>query len=128
MEQFNNKVVLITGGAAGIGLAAARQFADAGAHVVITGRREAPLLAPTQQHPHITHLVADAANPEDASRTVATVIERHGKLDVLINNAGAGALLSLADDVARAIFALAGAMGTWVTGQILTVDGGLNIT
>lgn len=103
MEQVNNKVVLITGGAAGIGRAAALQFADAGAYVVVTGRREAPLLALTRVHPHISYLVADVAEPEDAVRTIAAVIERHGKLDVLINNAGAGALLSLADTSAQQI-------------------------
>jgi len=103
MESLNNKVILITGGAAGIGRAAALQFADAGAHVVITGRREAPLVDLTRTHPQITYLVADVANPEDAVRTVAAIIERHGKLDVLINNAGAGAILSLADASAQQI-------------------------
>jgi NAD(P)-dependent dehydrogenase (short-subunit alcohol dehydrogenase family) len=40
-------------------------------------------------------IVADAADPEDASRTIATTIERWGRLDVLVNNAGAGAILRL---------------------------------
>lgn len=97
MERFDNKVILITGGAAGIGRAAALQFAESGAQVVVTGRREAPLLALAQQHGNITHVLADAGKPEDAARTVAAVIERHGRLDVLVNNAGAGALLPLAE-------------------------------
>jgi NAD(P)-dependent dehydrogenase (short-subunit alcohol dehydrogenase family) len=103
MKQFKNKVVLITGGAAGIGRAAAWQFAEAGAQVVITGRRQAPLLALAQQHENITYVIADAGKPEDAAPTVAAVIEKHEKLDVLVNNAGAGALLSLENASAQQI-------------------------
>jgi NAD(P)-dependent dehydrogenase (short-subunit alcohol dehydrogenase family) len=97
MEEWNNKVVLITGAAAGIGKAAACRFADAGAMVVVTGRRELPLQALARQQPGIDYLVADAGNADDAARTIAHVIERHGRLDVLVNNAGAGAILPLAD-------------------------------
>jgi NAD(P)-dependent dehydrogenase (short-subunit alcohol dehydrogenase family) len=103
MEQWSNKVVLITGGAAGIGKAAACRFAEAGALVVVTGRREAPLQALARQQPGIDYVVADAGNADDAVRTVATVIERHGRLDVLVNNAGAGAILPLADAGAQQI-------------------------
>jgi NAD(P)-dependent dehydrogenase (short-subunit alcohol dehydrogenase family) len=97
MEEWNNKVVLITGAAAGIGKAAACRFADAGAMVVVTGRRELPLQALARQQPGIDYVVADAGNADDAARTIAHVIERHGRLDVLVNNAGAGAILPLAD-------------------------------
>jgi NAD(P)-dependent dehydrogenase (short-subunit alcohol dehydrogenase family) len=97
MDEWNNKVVLITGAAAGIGKATACRFADAGAMVVVTGRRELPLQALARQQPGIDYLVADAGNADDAARTIAHVIERHGRLDVLVNNAGAGAILPLAD-------------------------------
>ncbi|MDM0074773.1 SDR family oxidoreductase [Variovorax sp. J2P1-59] len=95
-QQFADKVVLITGGGAGIGRAAALQFAGLGARVVVTGRRAGHLEALAKEHPGIDYLIADVANPDDAQRTVSTVIEKFGALDVLVNNAGAGAILPLA--------------------------------
>jgi NAD(P)-dependent dehydrogenase (short-subunit alcohol dehydrogenase family) len=47
----------------------------------------------TEQHPNIDFVVADVASPDDATRTVTTVVDRWGRLDVLVNNAGAGAIL-----------------------------------
>jgi NAD(P)-dependent dehydrogenase (short-subunit alcohol dehydrogenase family) len=95
MNSWKDKVVIITGGGAGIGRATALLFAEAGAKVVITGRRPEPLKQVTQNQNNVDFVVADAANPEDASRTIATTIERCGRLDVLVNNAGAGAILPL---------------------------------
>src|SRR5712664_1956288 len=96
MNTFKNKVVIVTGGGAGIGRAAALRFAAQGAQVIITGRRAEPLKAIAREHPDIDFIVADAACAEAASQTVATAIERFGRLDVLVNNAGAGAILPLA--------------------------------
>jgi len=70
MQHMNDKVVLITGGAAGIGRAAALQFARAGARVVVTGRREAPLEALAAEHAGIDYIVADAGKPAEAVRTI----------------------------------------------------------
>jgi NAD(P)-dependent dehydrogenase (short-subunit alcohol dehydrogenase family) len=97
MQDFTGQVVLITGAGAGIGQAAAKRFARAGARVVVTGRREAPLRELAAGQEGIDYLVADAGVPEDAMRTVAAVIERWGRLDVLVNNAGAGSIMPLAD-------------------------------
>jgi NAD(P)-dependent dehydrogenase (short-subunit alcohol dehydrogenase family) len=96
MNQLSNKVVLITGGGAGIGRAAALQFANHGARVMVTGRRAEPLRALAAEHAAIDFVVADVAKPGDAERTVQAVIERYGALDILVNNAGAGAILPLA--------------------------------
>lgn len=103
MNQFENKVVLITGGGAGIGLAAAAKFAAGGAQVIITGRRQAALAQSAQTVPGIEYLVADAGKQGDAVQTIDQVIRRHGRLDVLVNNAGAGAILPLSEAGAEQI-------------------------
>lgn len=95
MTKFNNQVVLVTGGGAGIGLSAASRFAKQGARVVITGRRQEALEQSVRTSSGIDYIVADAGNPSDAARTIEELIRRYGRLDVLINNAGAGAILPL---------------------------------
>lgn len=103
MSTLNNKVVIVTGGSSGIGRAAALSFARQGANVVITGRRTAPLNQTAAEHPNIDAIVADAAEPEDARRTIAKAVDTWGRLDILVNNAGAGALLPLKDATAEKI-------------------------
>ncbi len=99
----HDKVIIITGGTSGIGRAAALHFARQGAKVLVTGRREGPLRETTAEHPNIAGLVADAASSGDAQRTVAKALELWGRLDVLVNNAGAGAILPLVDATADRI-------------------------
>ncbi|MFZ5784307.1 MAG: SDR family NAD(P)-dependent oxidoreductase [Pseudomonadota bacterium] len=103
MTSLKDKVVVVTGGSSGIGRAAALGFAARGAKVLVTARRAGPLEAVVAAHPGITGLVADAASADDAGRTIAGAMERWGRLDVLVNNAGAGALLPLADATAERI-------------------------
>ncbi|KAJ8713116.1 hypothetical protein PYW08_008420 [Mythimna loreyi] len=90
--SFENKVVLVTGGSAGIGAATAVLFAKEGASVAIVGRNEARLKTVTEQcQAHgVTPLIikADVSQDKAASEIINKTIEKFGKLDVLINNAG----------------------------------------
>jgi NAD(P)-dependent dehydrogenase (short-subunit alcohol dehydrogenase family) len=98
--MHSEKIVIVTGGSSGIGRAAALRFARQGHKVLVTGRRAAPLEETVAEHPSIVGLVADAASAEDASRTIAKAVDLWGRVDTLINNAGAGAILPLADTTA----------------------------
>ena len=86
---LEGRVALVTGGGTGLGRAAATELAACGASVVIAGRREAVLAAAVEQIAGSASWVqGDVRKPEDAARIVATCLERHGRLDVLVNNAG----------------------------------------
>src|ERR1700712_4030382 len=91
MKRLNGKTAVITGGSSGIGLATAKRFVDEGAHVVITGRREKELKeAAALIKNNITTVVGDVSRLEDLDRLYATVKEKHGHIDILFANAGAG--------------------------------------
>jgi NAD(P)-dependent dehydrogenase (short-subunit alcohol dehydrogenase family) len=94
--SFDNQVVLVTGGSTGIGAAAADQLARAGATVIVTGRTESTLETAAAQHAGISYIVADVARAEDSARLFAEVQSRHGRLDVLVNNAGIIEIMPLA--------------------------------
>ncbi|WP_226575668.1 SDR family NAD(P)-dependent oxidoreductase [Acuticoccus sediminis] len=104
--DFNDKVVIVTGGSSGIGRAAALGFARLGARVLVTGRRPEPLRHVTAEHPDIAACVADVAEADDVDRTVRMAVAEWGRVDVLVNNAGAGAILPLAEATADRINAI----------------------
>lgn len=103
MPVLDKRVAIVTGGSSGIGRATAVGLAALGAKVLVTGRRSAPLDELTATHSNIAGLIADVAGPDDAPRTIAKVIDSWGRLDLLVNNAGAGALLALKDVTAERI-------------------------
>ncbi len=86
------KVVLITGGSSGIGLAAAHKFAEAGATTIICGRDQDKLDAACAEakargHRFVAYAV-DVADMADCDRFVKLLLDNHGGVDFLINNAG----------------------------------------
>jgi NAD(P)-dependent dehydrogenase (short-subunit alcohol dehydrogenase family) len=88
-KRFENKVVVITGGSDGIGLAAAKYFAAEGAHVYITGRRQAPLDEAVQDiGGGAVGVQGDVAKPVDLDRLYERVQRDHGRVDVVFANAG----------------------------------------
>ncbi|MBQ4094192.1 MAG: SDR family oxidoreductase [Oscillospiraceae bacterium] len=92
MGRLEGKVAIVTGGNSGVGAATAKKFAAEGAKVVITARREAQLLAVAEEiraaGGEVLPVVSDISKAEDAKRVVAETLEKFGKIDVLINNAG----------------------------------------
>jgi len=91
-KPLAGRVVLITGGTRGIGLASARLLAEDGASVVVSGRDAGRLEAVTREleaaGKAILGVAADVAKREDADRLVEAARERFGRIDVLVNNAG----------------------------------------
>ena len=95
-KKLEGKVAVITGGSSGIGLATARRFVAEGAHVFITGRRQAELdMAVRQVGRNVTGVPGDVSNLADLDRLYATVKQQQGRLDVLFANAGVPALTPL---------------------------------
>ncbi|EKY3242775.1 glucose 1-dehydrogenase [Cronobacter dublinensis] len=89
--RFSNKVVIVTGGTSGIGLATAKAFASEGAHVFITGRRQAALDdALRQLGDNVTGVRGDMSLLADIDRLYEAVQQRHSHIDVIFANAGGG--------------------------------------
>jgi 3-oxoacyl-[acyl-carrier protein] reductase len=77
---LGDKVCVVTGSTAGIGLETARLLVEEGAHVVTSGRREGGIGE--------LHVVADLAQPGEPERLIATALDRFGRIDCLVNNVG----------------------------------------
>jgi NAD(P)-dependent dehydrogenase (short-subunit alcohol dehydrogenase family) len=91
-NSYSNKIVLVTGGTSGIGKTTAIAFADAGARVVLTGRREKEGLEVVAEIKKTggtaAYIRTDVAKEADVVKAVDFVLSTHGRLDVAFNNAG----------------------------------------
>ncbi|PIC33969.1 hypothetical protein B9Z55_013760 [Caenorhabditis nigoni] len=96
MARFSDKVAIVTGSSNGIGRAAAVLLASEGAKVTITGRdserleetRQAVLKAGVAES-HVNSVVADITSADGQDLLISSTLEKFGKIDILINNAGA---------------------------------------
>ena len=118
-DALAGRVVLVTGGGTNLGRHAAKELHAAGARVVIAGRREDVLREAAEQVGVRCSIAAgDIRDPEAAQAIIATAIAEHGRLDVLVNNAG-GQYLVPSEDLA-----LKGFQAVWR----LNVEGTLTMT
>jgi NAD(P)-dependent dehydrogenase (short-subunit alcohol dehydrogenase family) len=119
-KRFENKVVVITGGSDGIGLATAKLFAIEGAHVYITGRRQELLAEAVQEIGHgAVGVQGDVTNAADVARLYEQIGRAHQKVDVVFANAGKYALVPI-EEIDDAHFAAT--FDANVKGMVFTVQ------
>ena len=89
MSRLSGKIAVVTGGSSGIGLAIARRFAEEGAHVFITGRRQAELDEAVALIGERAEAVqGDATSAVDLDRLYRMVMASKGRLDIIVANSG----------------------------------------
>ena len=89
MGRLDGKVTVISGGGSGIGAATARLFADEGATVIVTGRREGPLREVAEATGGLA-IAGDAGDPAHAEAVIDRAVAAYGGVDVVIANAATG--------------------------------------
>src|SRR3546814_1616385 len=99
MTRLNGKTAVITGGATGIGLAAAKRFIEEGAFVFIFGRRQDALDAAVAELGSNARAVKGSVSDEaDLDRLYAAVKTERGTLDIVFSNAGVGSQLKRSEE------------------------------
>ena len=114
---LDNQVIVVTGGGSGLGRATAIELSALGARVIVTGRRREPLdetvsLCEGACEAH----VCDIREEDQVDTFVDGVVERHGRVDTLVNNAG-GQYMSPAEDISSKGFETVvrlNLLGTWL--------------
>lgn len=101
MKKLEGKSAIITGASSGIGRATAYKLAEEGCNIVITARREERLIEVVEKCRELGveayYVVGDVSKEETAINCVKLCVEKFGKVDILINNAGIGKLKSIVD-------------------------------
>ncbi len=91
VTEISRKIAVITGGSSGIGLATAKRFADEGAYVFITNRRQSELDGAVKEiGRNVTGIQGDVVKLADIDKIYAAVKEQKGKADIIFANAGIG--------------------------------------
>jgi citronellol/citronellal dehydrogenase len=121
---LDGQVVLVTGGGSGLGRATAMELAACGAQVVVVGRRPEPLgeTAALCEGDRCEPIPCDIREEEQIAALVDGVLERHGRIDTLVNNAG-GQYMSPAEDITAKGFATVVQLnlgGTWLMTHAVT--------
>ena len=90
MESLKGKVIVIMGASSGIGEASTRKIAEKGGKLVIAARREDKLkeIVASMPNADISYVTADVTNYEDVKKVIDQAMAKHGRIDVLFNNAG----------------------------------------
>ena len=98
--DFTGRVVLVTGGARGVGAGITDRFVAAGAHVVICGRHK------PDDSRQATWIEADVRDAEQVDRLIGSIVDGFGRLDVAVNNAGGSPVALAADASPRFVNAI----------------------
>ncbi|MFI7064471.1 SDR family NAD(P)-dependent oxidoreductase [Kribbella sp. NPDC050124] len=99
MQRFEGRVALVTAAAQGIGAAVARRIADEGGSVVVTDLQEGKVgEVVAELGERAIGLRVDVTNRDDVDAAVAAAVERFGRLDVVVNNAGGCIVTSVPED------------------------------
>jgi NAD(P)-dependent dehydrogenase (short-subunit alcohol dehydrogenase family) len=101
-SDWSGRVAVVTGGSRGIGHAIARRFAERGASVAITARREDSVQAAVAAlEGDVIGIAAHAADPDAAARCFEQIAGRWGRVDVLVNNVGVNVHFGATTDIER---------------------------
>jgi len=104
VDELRDRVVAITGASAGIGRATARELLAAGARVVLGARRLDRLEALEKEYPgRVVAVRMDVRSPDDSRRLVGEAIDRFGRLDTIVANAGIGMYGGILDQTDEAL-------------------------
>ncbi len=96
--RLDDRVVIVTGASSGLGVRFAQVAHSVGAQVVIAARRAERLAAVAADLSGVHAVTADLSQPADRERLVSETLERFGRIDVLVNNAGVGHKVAVEDE------------------------------